>query len=83
LRSLAVEEWLSTWPVPLRVAFSQVNAHLCRLAGSHDNGRPVLRLNAVLALMRKYAGSAKRGDLLALLSVMVFLALGLLTYHVL
>ena len=49
---------------------------------------PFLRLEganseAVLALMRKYAGSAKRGDLLALLSVMVFLALGLLTYHVL
>jgi hypothetical protein len=49
---------------------------------------PFLRLEyanseAVLALMRKYSGSAKRGDLLTLLFVMVFLAAGLLTNYVL
>jgi hypothetical protein len=49
---------------------------------------PFLRLEsanseAVLELMRKYSRSAKRGDLLTLLFVMVFLVVGLLSYHVL
>jgi hypothetical protein len=38
---------------------------------------------AVLALMRKYSGPAKRGELLALLLVPAFLAAGLLTNYVL
>ena len=49
---------------------------------------PFLRLEnanseAVLALMRKYTGPAKHGDLLTLLLVTVFLAAGLLTNYVL
>lgn len=38
---------------------------------------------AVLALMRKYSGPVKHGDLLTILLVMVFLAAGLLTNYVL
>ena len=49
---------------------------------------PFLRLEdansqAVLALMRKYSGPAKRGELLTLLLVPVFLAAGLLANYVL
>jgi hypothetical protein len=49
---------------------------------------PFLRLEdanseAVLALMRKYTGPAKRGDLLTLLLVTIFLVAGLLTNYVL
>jgi hypothetical protein len=49
---------------------------------------PFLRLEhanseAVLALMRKYTGPAKRGDLLTLLFVTVVLAAGLLTNYIL
>jgi hypothetical protein len=52
-------------------------------AANRAHRGPHANSEAVLALMRKYTGPAKRGDLLTLLFVTVVLAAGLLTNYIL